>query len=80
MAEFVPAPEPDPINAVCPLSGKAVDAAIHSTVDGQRIAFCCPSCKLLFDVDPESHLPKIPEFVPAEKEGKKGRSGADPEK
>ena len=65
-AAAAPAEEPaGPVNDTCPLSGQAIDPAFHSTVDDQRIAFCCGDCKAKFDADPAAFLAKVAGFVPA---------------
>lgn len=48
-----------PINALCPVSGKPVDASKTTQFEGQRIAFCCDQCKAAFDKDPKSFQVKL---------------------
>ncbi|MGE0143145.1 MAG: c-type cytochrome domain-containing protein [Planctomycetota bacterium] len=47
-------------NTQCPVSGKAIDAAVFSDFEGQRIAFCCTNCKAKFDADPTAFRGKLP--------------------
>jgi YHS domain-containing protein/mono/diheme cytochrome c family protein len=48
-----------PINDTCPVSGKPVDPAFHSEIDGKRVAFCCADCKAKFDAEPEAFRAKL---------------------
>lgn len=67
-AELTPieVPEPaGPVNATCPVSGRAVDGAVRSLLDGALIAFCCAECKAKFDADPEAYRDAIPELKKA---------------
>ncbi|MCA8951532.1 MAG: hypothetical protein KDE27_18640 [Planctomycetes bacterium] len=41
-----------PINDVCPVSGKPVDAEFTVVHDGKKIAFCCGKCKAAFEKEP----------------------------
>ena len=43
----------------CPVSGKAVDAAVTSEYKGRSVAFCCGNCKKTFDADPDSFAKKL---------------------
>ena len=47
------------LNAECPVSGKAVDAAVTSEYEGRSVAFCCGNCKKAFDADPGSFAEKL---------------------
>lgn len=54
------------VNAKCPVSGQPIDAAQYSTVQNQRVGFCCAKCKASFDAKPEDYLKAIEGFVPSE--------------
>jgi YHS domain-containing protein len=47
------------LNALCPVSGEAVDAAVTSEYKGRSVAFCCGNCKKTFDADPDSFAKKL---------------------
>ncbi|MFT7678017.1 MAG: YHS domain-containing protein [Planctomycetota bacterium] len=47
-----PEPETPELNANCPVSGAAVDAAHTSQFEDAPVAFCCEKCKAKFDADP----------------------------
>ena len=51
---------PTPINAKCPVSGAAADAAHAVTHEGRLVAFCCDKCKAKFVKDPKPFLAKLP--------------------
>ena len=53
------AAEAQPVNEVCPVSGKPVDKAVFSELDGKRVAFCCKDCKAKFDADPDAFREKL---------------------
>lgn len=48
-----------PVNALCPVSGKPVDASKTTQHEGQLIAFCCDQCKAAFEKDPKSFQAKL---------------------
>ena len=50
---------PTPVNAQCPVSGKAVDISKTVLHEGKLIAFCCDDCKAKFQQDPKSLLTKL---------------------
>jgi YHS domain-containing protein len=52
-----------PINDTCPVKGIAVKS-ITSTYKGKTVAFCCGSCKGLFDANPEKYIANIPALAP----------------
>lgn len=43
----------DPVNKLCPVSGKAGDPAVTYKY-AKKIGFCCDKCKAKFDKDPNS--------------------------
>jgi hypothetical protein len=58
LALFVGGAFADPVNKLCPVSGKAGDPAV--TYDyAKKISFCCDKCKAKFDKDPASFGDKI---------------------
>ena len=44
---------------VCPVMGGKIDKNVHVDYQGQRIYFCCPSCKETFLKEPEQYMKKI---------------------
>ena len=40
------------VNAVCPVSGEAVDAAVSETFEGRLIGFCCEKCRDRYRANP----------------------------
>jgi hypothetical protein len=46
-------------NALCPVSGKAVDATKTLIHEGRVVAFCCDDCKAQFQKDPKPFLAKL---------------------
>ena len=49
-----------PINDVCPVLDKPVDAAQTIEHEGRRIGFCCAKCKAAFQKDPKKYEGKLP--------------------
>ena len=41
---------------VCPVMGGKIDKNVHVDYQGQRIYFCCPSCKETFLKEPEKYM------------------------
>jgi YHS domain-containing protein len=60
----------DPINKVCPITGKDVNATKTVEYEKQTIGFCCDDCKGKFESDPKKYIGKVKEF----KKGKKSSS------
>ena len=56
----------EPINAKCPVSGKDVDKAKKSVLEGQTVGFCCDNCKGKFDKDPSAFRAKLKDFKPSD--------------
>src|SRR5204863_1481232 len=52
----------DPINKVCPLSGKDVNPTKTVEYEGQKIGFCCDDCKGKFESDPKKYIGKVKEI------------------
>jgi YHS domain-containing protein len=48
-----------PVNAVCLVSGKAIDPQFNLLHEGQVIGFCCPNCPAAFQADPAKYLAKL---------------------
>jgi len=48
-----------PVNDVCPVTQKPVDAAQTVEHEGKRIGFCCAKCKAAFTKDPAKYADKI---------------------
>jgi len=46
---------------VCPVLGNKIDKNVFIDYQGQRIYFCCPSCKETFLKEPEKYMKKIAE-------------------
>ncbi len=49
-----------PLNDVCPVAGKPVDAAFFVDFDGKRVGFCCGKCKAAFEKNPKKFADKLP--------------------
>ncbi len=45
--------------ANCPVMGGKIDKDVYLDYQGQRVYFCCPSCKENFLKDPEKYFEKI---------------------
>jgi YHS domain-containing protein len=43
----------------CPVMGGKIDRDVYVDYQGQRVYFCCPSCKETFLKDPEKYFEKI---------------------
>jgi hypothetical protein len=54
-----PATNAAPINAQCPVSGRAVDATKTVVFRDAVVAFCCDDCKAKFQQDPKPYLAKL---------------------
>jgi YHS domain-containing protein len=59
---LVAAPDGDPINKLCPLTGKDVNPTKTVTYEKQLIGFCCDDCKGKFETDPKKYIGKVKEF------------------
>jgi len=62
----------DPINKVCPITGKDVNPTKTVEYEKQVIGLCCDDCKGKFEADPKKYIGKVKEF----KKGKKSSSPA----
>ncbi|HEV2293695.1 MAG TPA: c-type cytochrome domain-containing protein [Tepidisphaeraceae bacterium] len=49
----------EPVNTLCPVSGKPVDVTKFVDFQGQRVAFCCDNCPKEFEKDPAKYKDKI---------------------
>lgn len=47
---------------ICPVMGGAINKDIFTEYKGKKIYFCCPSCKGLFEKEPEKYVSKLPQF------------------
>lgn len=54
-----------PVNTVCPVSGKDIDAEKTVFHKGQTVAFCCGNCPKKFEADPAKFSAKIKADNPA---------------
>ena len=52
----------DPINKVCPLTGKDINPTKTVEYEKQLIGFCCDDCKGKFESDPKKYIGKVKEF------------------
>ncbi|MFN0075162.1 MAG: hypothetical protein ACKVY0_01680 [Prosthecobacter sp.] len=52
------APAAEPLNTVCPISGKPANPAISSTYT-KTVALCCNKCKAQFTATPKAYLNNI---------------------
>lgn len=48
----------EPLNTVCPISGKPVNASITSNYS-KTVAVCCNKCKAQFNASPKAYLSNI---------------------
>ncbi len=48
----------EPLNTVCPISGKPANPAINSTYT-KTVAVCCNKCKAQFNATPKAYLNNI---------------------
>lgn len=67
----------DPVNKLCPVSGKAGDPTVTATYS-KKISFCCDKCKAKFDKDPAALAKEIAAYKPDS--GKCLVSGEDADK
>lgn len=52
------------IQTECPVMvGNKIDPSIYTDYKGNRVFFCCPSCKTAFAKNPEKYLPRLPQFT-----------------
>jgi len=56
----IPGDPGPPVNAVCPVTGKPVDAKYKVVHEGRVIGFCCPNCPAEFSAHPEKYALKKP--------------------
>src|SRR6185503_16758080 len=52
----------DPINKVCPITGKDVNSTKTVEYEKQLIGLCCDDCKGKFESDPKKYIGKVKEF------------------
>ena len=52
----------DPINKVCPLTGKDINPTKTVEYEKQLIGLCCDDCKGKFEADPKKYIGKVKEF------------------
>ena len=52
----------DPINKVCPLTGKDINPTKTVEYEKQLIGLCCDDCKGKFESDPKKYIGKVKEF------------------
>lgn len=46
----------------CPVMDGAINKNIFTEYKGKKVYFCCPSCKDVFEKDPEKYVSKLPQF------------------
>lgn len=46
----------------CPVMGGTINPDIFTEYKGKKVYFCCPSCKDIFEKDPEKYISKLPQF------------------
>jgi YHS domain-containing protein len=56
----IPGDPGPPVNTVCPVTGKPVDAKYKLVHEGRVIGFCCPNCPGEFSAHPEKYALKKP--------------------
>ena len=51
-------------NTTCPvMGGNDVKQDIFSVYQGKKVYFCCPSCKVAFEANPQKYLAGLPQFA-----------------
>lgn len=68
-----------PLNADCLLTGKPVNPACTSVVDGVEVAFCCGDCKSTFDADPSKFAAQLAALKAAQEADPEADPEAGPE-
>lgn len=53
----------DPVNKLCPVSGKAGDPTVTTTYV-KKLSFCCGNCKAKFEKDPSALAKELAEYKP----------------
>ncbi len=46
----------------CPVMGGNINPNIFTEYKGKKVYFCCPSCKDIFEKDPDKYISKLPQF------------------
>ena len=46
----------------CPIMGKAIDKAVSTEYQGQKVYFCCPGCIDKFKAEPAKYTKDMPQF------------------
>lgn len=71
-----------PVNTICPLMNRPVDAAQVVTHEGQKIGFCCKNCLAKFKKEPGKYIGKVKGFKkkPRPKKPKKAPKKPAPKK
>jgi YHS domain-containing protein len=46
----------------CPVMGGAIDKKYFTEYKGQKVYFCCPGCKTMFEENPEKYIAQLPQF------------------
>lgn len=69
----------DPVNKLCPVSGKAGDPAVIVKYT-KKIGFCCDKCKAKFEKDPAAMAEKIAAYKADSKKCIVSGEDADAEK
>jgi YHS domain-containing protein len=49
----------EPVNKLCPVSGKPIDVTKFVEFEGKRVAFCCDNCPKTFQADPAKFKDKL---------------------
>lgn len=44
---------------ICPVMGGKIDKNVYVDYEGERVYFCCESCKQMFMQDPEKYIEKM---------------------
>ena len=51
------------LQKTCPvMEGNKIDPKIFTEYKGEKVYFCCPSCKAAFSENPEKYLDRLPQF------------------
>ncbi|MBF0312757.1 MAG: YHS domain-containing protein [Oligoflexia bacterium] len=51
----------DKVQTLCPVMKNAIDKKLYADYKGNRVYFCCSSCKGVFEKDPEKWIKKMQE-------------------
>lgn len=50
------------VQTTCPIMEKAIDKAVSTEYNGQKVYFCCPECIDKFKANPEQYIAELPQL------------------